>query len=109
MTTATAAETDRTEARLTNLENFQVDTLERLARLETKVDALTAVVEDLTIAVRETNLIVRETNRETNLIVRETNRETNRRIDRLFYLGAATGAGIIAALLLQPLIAALSN
>lgn len=98
MTTTAVADPDRTEARLTNLENFQMDTLERLARLETKVDALTTTVGDLTIAVRETNLIVRE-----------TNRETNRRIDRLFYLGAATGAGIIAALLLQPLIAALSS
>ena len=91
MTTTAATETDRTEARLTNLENFQVDTLERLARLETKVDTLTTVVEGLTITLRETN------------------RETNRRIDRLFYLGAATGAGFIAALLLQPLIAALSS
>ena len=107
--TTTAIDPDRTEARLTNLENFQVDTLERLARLETKVDTLTAVVEELTVTVRETNRIVRETNRETNQTVQETNRETNRRIDRLFYLGAATGAGIIAALLLQPLIAALSS
>ena len=89
--TTTATDTDRTEARLTNLENFQLDTLERLARLESKVDALTSVVEVLTVTVRETN------------------RETNRRIDRLFYLGAATGAGIIAALLLQPLIAAIGG
>ena len=85
MTTAT--DTDRTEARLTKLEDFQMDTLERLARLESKVDALTAVVEILTVTVRE----------------------TNRRIDRLFYLGAATGVGIIAALLLQPLIAAIGS
>ena len=35
--------------------------------------------------------------------------EANRRIDRLFYLGAATGSGFIAALLLQPLIAAISS
>ena len=61
------------------------------ARLESKVDALTAVVEVLTVTVRETN------------------RETNRRIDRLFYLGAATGTGIIVALLLQPLIAAIGG
>ena len=33
----------------------------------------------------------------------------NRKLDRLFYLGAATGVGIIAALLLQPLIAAISS
>ena len=33
----------------------------------------------------------------------------NRKLDRLFYLGAATGAGFIAALLLQPLIAAISS
>ena len=50
---------------------------ERLARVEAKVDSLTATV-----------------------------RELNSRIDRLFYLGLATGGGIIAALLLQPLIAA---
>ena len=61
------------------------------ARLESKVDALTSVVEVLTVTVRETN------------------RETNRRIDRLFYLGAVTGAGIIAALLLQPLIATIGG
>ena len=82
--TTTAIDPDRLEARLTNLENSQMDTRERLARVEAKVDTLTTTV-------------------------RETNRETNRRIDRLFYLGAATGAGIIAALLLQPLIAALSS
>lgn len=78
MTTTT--ESDHTEARLTNLENSQMDTRERLARVEAKVDTLMA-----------------------------TARETNRRIDRLFYLGAATGVGIIAALLLQPLIAAISS
>ena len=80
MTTTAVADPDRTEARLTNLENSQLDTRERLARVEAKVDTLMATV-----------------------------RETNRRIDRLFYLGAATGVGIIAALLLQPLIAALSS
>ena len=80
MTTTAVADPDRTEARLTNLENSQLDTREQLARVEAKVDTLTATV-----------------------------RETNRRIDRLFYLGAATGVGIIAALLLQPLIAALSS
>ena len=76
MTTATA-DSDRTETRLTNLENAQMENRERLARVESKVDSLTATV-----------------------------RELNRRIDRLFYLGLATGGGIIAALLLQPLIAA---
>ena len=80
MTTTAVADPDRTEARLTNLENSQMDTRERLARVEAKVDTLTAVVIEL-----------------------------NRRVDRLFYLGLATGAGIIAALLLQPLIAALSG
>ena len=78
MTTATAtAEPDRTETRLTHLENAQVENRERLARVEAKVDSLTATVLEL-----------------------------NRRVDRLFYLGLAAGAGIIAALLLQPLIAA---
>ena len=76
MTTATA-DSDRTETRLTNLENAQMENRERLARVEAKVDSLTATV-----------------------------RELNRRVDRLFYLGLATGDGIIAALLLQPLIAA---
>ena len=76
MTTATT-DSDRTETRLTNLENAQMENRERLARVEAKVDSLTATV-----------------------------RELNRRIDRLFYLGLATGGGIIAALLLQPLIAA---
>ena len=76
MTTATA-DSDRTETRLTNLENAQMENRERLARVEAKVDSLTATV-----------------------------RELNRRVDRLFYLGLATGGGIIAALLLQPLIAA---
>ena len=33
----------------------------------------------------------------------------NHKLDRLFYLGAVTGAGIIATLLLQPLIAAISS
>ena len=75
MTTATA-DPDRTETRLTNLENAQMESRERLARVEAKVDSLTDTVRDL-----------------------------NRRIDRLFYLGLATGGGIIAALLLQPLIA----
>ena len=75
MTTATA-DSDRTETRLTNLENAQMENRERLARVEAKVDSLTDTVRDL-----------------------------NRRIDRLFYLGLATGGGIIAALLLQPLIA----
>ena len=75
MTTATA-DPDRTEIRLTNLENAQMESRERLARVEAKVDSLTDTVRDL-----------------------------NRRIDRLFYLGLATGGGIIAALLLQPLIA----
>ena len=75
MTTATA-DSDRTETRLTNLENAQMENRERLARVEAKVDSLTATV-----------------------------RELNRRVDRLFYLGLATGGGIIAALLLQPLIA----
>ena len=75
MTTATA-DSDRTETRLTNLENAQMESRERLARVEAKVDSLTDTVRDL-----------------------------NRRIDRLFYLGLATGGGIIAALLLQPLIA----
>ena len=75
MTTATA-DSDRTEIRLTNLENAQMESRERLARVEAKVDSLTDTVRDL-----------------------------NRRIDRLFYLGLATGGGIIAALLLQPLIA----
>ena len=76
MTTATA-DSDRTETRLTNLENAQMENRERLARVESKVDSLTATV-----------------------------RELNRRVDRLFYLGLATGGGIIAALLLQPLLAA---
>ena len=76
MTTATA-DADRTETRLTNLENAQMENREPLARVEAKVDSLTATV-----------------------------RELNRRVDRLFYLGLATGGGIIAALLLQPLIAA---
>ena len=76
MTTATA-DSDRTETRLTNLENAQMENRERLARVEAKVDSLTDTVRDL-----------------------------NRRIDRLFYLGLATGGGIIAALLLQPLLAA---
>ena len=76
MTTATA-DSDRTETRLTNLENAQMENRERLARVEAKVDSLTATV-----------------------------RELNRRVNRLFYLGLATGGGIIAALLLQPLIAA---
>ena len=76
MTTA-AADSDRTETRLTNLENAQMENREPLARVEAKVDSLTATV-----------------------------RELNRRVDRLFYLGLATGGGIIAALLLQPLIAA---
>ena len=76
MTTATA-DSDRTETRLTNLENAQMESRERLARVEAKVDSLTDTVRDL-----------------------------NRRIDRLFYLGLATGGGIIAALLLQPLLAA---
>ena len=76
MTTATA-DSDRTETRLTNLENAQMENRERLDRVEAKVDSLTATV-----------------------------RELNRRVDRLFYLGLATGGGIIAALLLQPLIAA---
>ena len=76
MTTATA-DSDRTETRLTNLENAQMENRERLARVEAKVDSLTATV-----------------------------RELNRHVDRLFYLGLATGGGIIAALLLQPLIAA---
>ena len=76
MTTATA-DPDRTEIRLTNLENAQMESRERLARVEAKVDSLTDTVRDL-----------------------------NRRIDRLFYLGLATGGGIIAALLLQPLLAA---
>lgn len=80
MTTTVVADPNRTESRLTNLENSQMDTRERLARVEAKVDTLTAVVIEL-----------------------------NRRVDRLFYLGLATGAGIIAALLLQPLIAALSS
>ena len=75
MTTA-PADPDRTEIRLTNLENAQMESRERLARVEAKVDSLTDTVRDL-----------------------------NRRIDRLFYLGLATGGGIIAALLLQPLIA----
>ena len=75
MTTATA-DSDRTETRLTNLENAQMENRERLARVEAKVDSLTDTVRDL-----------------------------NRRVDRLFYLGLATGGGIIAALLLQPLIA----
>ena len=75
MTTATA-DSDRTETRLINLENAQMENRERLARVEAKVDSLTDTVRDL-----------------------------NRRIDRLFYLGLATGGGIIAALLLQPLIA----
>ena len=75
MTTATA-DSDRTETRLTNLENAQMESRERLARVEAKVDSLTDTVRDL-----------------------------NRRIDRLFYLGLATGGGIIAALLLQPLLA----
>ena len=75
MTTVTAA-ADRTETRLTNLESAQMENRERLARVEAKVDSLTATV-----------------------------RELNRRVDRLFYLGLATGGGIIAALLLQPLIA----
>ena len=76
MTTATA-DSDRAETRLTNLENAQMENRERLARVEAKVDSLTATV-----------------------------RELNRRVDPLFYLGLATGGGIIAALLLQPLIAA---
>ena len=76
MTTATA-DSDRAETRLTTLENAQMENRERLARVEAKVDSLTATV-----------------------------RELNRRVDRLFYLGLATGGGIIAALLLQPLIAA---
>ena len=76
MTTATA-DSDRTETRLTNLENAQMENRERLARVEAKVDSLT-----------------------------DTVRELNRRVDRLFYLGLATGGGIIAALLLQPLIGA---
>ena len=76
MTTATA-DSDHTETRLTNLENAQMENREPLARVEAKVDSLTATV-----------------------------RELNRRVDRLFYLGLATGGGIIAALLLQPLIAA---
>ena len=82
MTTATA-DSDRTETRLTNLENAQMENRERLARVEAKVDSLTDAVANLTSAVRD----------------------LNRRIDRLFYLGLATGGGIIAALLLQPLIA----
>ena len=78
MTTATAtADPDRTETRLTNRENAQVENRERLDRVEAKVDSLTATVIEL-----------------------------NRRVDRLFYLGLTAGAGIIAALLLQPLIAA---
>ena len=83
MTTA-LADPDRPEIRLTNLESAQTENRERLARLETKVDGLTVAIENLTGAVRE----------------------VNRRIDRLFSLGLATGAGIIAALLLQPLITA---
>ena len=75
MTMATA-DSDRTETRLTNLENAQMESRERLTRVEAKVDSLTDTVRDL-----------------------------NRRVDRLFYLGLATGGGIIAALLLQPLIA----
>ena len=77
MTTTATADPDRTETRLTNLENAQMENRERLARVEAKVDSLTATVIEL-----------------------------NRRVDRLFYLGVATGAGIIAAILLQPLIAA---
>ena len=77
MTTTATADPDRTETRLTNLENAQRENRERLARVEAKVDSLTATVIEL-----------------------------NRRVDRLFYLGVATGAGIIAAILLQPLIAA---
>ena len=77
MTTTATADPDRTETRRTNLENAQRENRERLARVEAKVDSLTATVIEL-----------------------------NRRVDRLFYLGVATGAGIIAAILLQPLIAA---
>ena len=82
--TTTLADPDRPEIRLTNLESAQTENRERLARLETKVDGLTVAIENLTGAVRD----------------------VNRRIDRLFSLGLATGAGIIAALLLQPLITA---
>ena len=83
MTTPAAADVDRTETRLTNLEKAERENRERLIRLETKVDGLTDTVAGLTATVRE----------------------LNRRVDRRFYLGLATGAGIIAAILLQPLVA----
>ena len=83
MTAPAAADLDRTETRLTNLEKAERENRERLIRLETKVDGLTDTVAGLTATVRE----------------------LNRRVDRLFYLGLATGAGIIAAILLQPLVA----
>ena len=83
MTTPAATDIDRTETRLTNLEKAERENRERLIRLETKVDGLTDTVAGLTATVRE----------------------LNRRVDRLFYLGLATGAGIIAAILLQPLVA----
>ena len=81
--TTPVSDSDRTETRLTNLENVQEENRERLARLAAKVDGLTTTVANLTGAVRE----------------------LNRRIDCLFSLGLAPGAGIIAAILFQPLIA----
>ena len=83
MTAPAATDVDRTETRLTNLEKAERENRERLIRLETKVDGLTDTVAGLTATVRE----------------------LNRRVDRRFYLSLATGAGIIAAILLQPLVA----